>query len=449
MYRREFFGLIKLAAPLVVAQVAQNTLSFIDTLMVGRLGNESLAGIALGATVFHFVLIVLSGVIFGVNPVVSQAIGAGERDKAVETLRQGLLIGALLFLPALIFYWNSYPVMIALGQDPDTASASSEYLKAISWGLLPALLMMALRGFLEGNSNTMPIMVVSILGIGANIVLNYALMFGKFGFPELGLVGTGYASSIVYSCGFLLIVSYVFLKYPDDQIFIRIWKPNFAMIGELFRVGGPIGLTLGFEMGMFSAAAITMGTLSATELAAHQIALQTASTSFMIPLGIAIATSVRVGQAVGANEIDRAEVAGYTGMITCCVVMSCFAFLFWIVPKSIISIYLDTSDLENMAVIEFAFGFLAIAALFQIVDGLQVAASNCLRGLKDTTAAMYLTLISYWVIGVPTGAILCFIFDLRGNGLWLGMTVGLAAAAVLLTARFRQQIGQRLAKGKR
>ena len=313
MYRREFSELIKLAAPLVIAQLAQNTLSFVDTLMVGRLGNNSLAGIALGGTIFHFVLIVLSGVIFGVNPIVSQAIGAGDRKKAAIALRQGLWIGVVMFIPAFIFYWNAYPIMIWLKQDPETAHASSEYLKAISWGLLPALWMMSLRGFLEGNSNTLPIMVIAIMGIGANIVLNYALMFGKFGCPELGLVGTGYASSIVYICGFLLLASYIAWKYFDQQIFTRFGAPNVTMIKELFRVGGPIGLTLGFEMGMFSAAAIAMGTLSAVELAAHQIALQSAATSFMIPLGIAIATSVRVGLATGAGEMDTARIAGYTG----------------------------------------------------------------------------------------------------------------------------------------
>ena len=445
MYRREFFELVKLATPLVIAQLAQNTLSFVDTLMVGRLGNGSLAGIALGGTVFHLVLIVLSGVIFGVNPVVSQAIGAGQREKAIAALRQGLWIGVMFFLPAFIFYWNSYPVLLALGQEPETALASSEYLRAISWGLLPALWIMALRGFLEGNSNTLPIMTVAILGIGANVALNYVLMFGKLGFPALGLVGTGYASSVVYSCGFLLLIGYISVRYADNKIFTQIWKPNFAVMGELFRVGGPIGLTLGFEMGMFSAAAIAMGTLGAAPLAAHQIALQTASTSFMIPLGIAIATSVRVGHATGAGDIAQARIAGYTGMITCTVVMGFCAILFWVFPATIISIYLkDMFDPVNVDVIKFATGFLAIAALFQMVDGLQVSASNALRGLKDTTAAMVLTLIAYWGIGVPCGALLCFVFELRGNGLWLGMTVGLAAAAVLLTWRFQQQINRRM-----
>ena len=442
MYRREFVDLIKLATPLVIAQLAQNTLSFVDTLMVGRLGNDALAGIAIGSTVFHFVLIVLAGVIFGVSPTVSQAVGAGDLETASRAVRQGLWIGLFLFIPAFIFFWNAYPVLIACGQQHETALASSQYLRAISWGLLPALWVMALRGFLEGNSDTKPIMVVAFLGIIANVFFNYILMYGKLGLPALGLVGTGYASSIVYSCGFLLMAGYIFRKYHDRAVFRGIGKPDPGMIGELFRVGGPIGVTLGFEAGMFSAAAIAMGTLGKHELAAHQIALQTASISFMIPLGIAIATSVRVGQAIGRGSPAEARTAGNTGMICGTLVMAIFGILFWLFPSTIIWFYIDMQDSANQVVIQLATGFLAIAALFQTVDGLQVCASSSLRGLKDTTAAMILTLISYWGIGAPAGAMLCFVLGFDGNGLWLGMTCGLAAAAVLLTVRFQRSISR-------
>ena len=443
MNRREFAELFKVATPLIIAQLAQNTLSFVDTLMVGRLGNDSLAGIALGGTVFHLVFLVLSGVLFSVNPIVSQAIGAGHREQAATAVRQSMWVGLLLFLPAFVFYWNCHPILIALGQDQETALASSQYLRAISWGLLPGLWIIALRGFLEGNSDTKPIMMVAILGTMANIGLNYVLMFGKFGFPQLGLVGTGYASSIVFTCGFLLLAAYVNWKYSDDRIFTGFGRLHWATIRELFLVGGPIGLTLGFEMGMFSAAALAMGTLSPTELAAHQIALQTASTSFMIPLGLAIATSVRVGHAIGRGSKKEARLAGQTGMVSCSMVMAVFAALFWLFPGTIVSLYIDVSEPQNEIVIEFAIGFLTIAALFQIVDGIQVCASSCLRGLKDTTAAMVLTLISYWGIGVPCGAALCWFAGMRGNGLWLGMTIGLTVAALLLSTRFlRQTTGQ-------
>lgn len=440
LYRREFIDLIKLSVPLVLAQLAQNTVSFVDTLMVGRLGQQAIAQIALGSTVFHFVLIVLSGVVLGVSPMVSQATGAGDDNYCGRAVRQGLWLGIILFLPAFLLYWNAYPILIWLGQTPEIAIASSEYLRAISWGLLPALWIMALRGLLEGRSNTTPIMVISFIGVVLNIFANDVLMFGRFGLPAMGLVGTGYASSLVYIAVFLMFAAYTSWRYASLQIYSGLRRPDIGTMRELIRIGAPISMTLGFEISMFSAAAVAMGRLGATELAAHQIALQSASISFMIPLGLAIATSVRVGQAIGAGSAERANVAGHVGMLTCMAVMTVSGLVFWLAPEFIISLYIRVDDVANQDVIQFATGFLAIAALFQVVDGLQVAASGSLRGLKDTKAAMVLTLISYWGVGCLSGGILGFLTPLKGNGLWLGMTLGLATAAVLLTWRFQFRI---------
>lgn len=440
MYRKEFRELVVLALPLVLAQLAQNTVSFVDTLMVGRLGNDALAGIAIGSTFFYFVLIVFAGVIFAIGPIVSQATGANDPETAARATRQGLWISVLLSIPAFALYWNAYPILLALGQPPETAQSSSDYLRAISWGMLPALWVFSLRGLLEGKSNTRPIMLISFSGVLINIFFNDVLMFGRFGFPALGLVGTGYASSLVFVCMFLMSAIYIHYRYQDLHIFRGIRSPDPKMMKELVRVGGPIGLTLGFEMSMFSAAALAMGTLGKEQLAAHQIALQTASISFMIPLGLAIATSVRVGQAIGRKSTRNAEVAGHVGMLTCMGVMCVSALAFWLFPEKIIGLYIEVNDSKNFEVVKFTIGFLAIAALFQIVDGLQVSASAALRGLKDTTAAMLLTLISYWGVGAISGWIFCFEMGFGGNGLWFGMTLGLATAALLLSIRFQRKV---------
>ena len=302
---------------------------------------------------------------------------------------------------------------------------------------------MALRGFLEGNSNTRPIMLISFVGVVLNVFFNNVLMFGYFGLPALGLVGTGYASSIVYGSVFLMFVAYIHFRHRSLQVFRGIRSPDPMMMRELVKIGGPIGMTLGFEASMFSAAAIAMGTIGKHELAAHQIALQSASISFMIPLGLAIATSVRVGQAIGRKSPNEAEVAGHAGMLACMGVMSVAGLVFWLFPEFIIGLYIDLTLSQNVEVIEFATSFLAIAALFQIVDGLQVAASSSLRGLKDTKAAMVLTMIAYWGVGLVSGFVLCFQFGLKGNGLWLGMALGLAFAAVLLSARFQLTVRSR------
>jgi MATE family multidrug resistance protein len=436
LYRQEFKALFQVSLPLVLAQLAQNTVSFVDTIMVGRLGNEALAGIAIGSTVFHFVFIILAGVILGIGPIVSQATGAGDEPTCARATRQALWMGLFLFAPAFILYWNAYPILIWLQQPEETAAASSAYLRAISWGLLPALWTMGIRGLLEGKSDTRPIMLICFAGVALNIFANDALMFGRYGLPALGLVGTGYASTLVFTFIFVLLAIYTSREYAALEIFSHLRKPDWSMMRELTRVGGPIGLTLAFEAGMFSAAAIAMGTLGKDQLAAHQIALQTASISFMIPLGMAIGTSVRVGNAMGAGSARRAEIAGHVGMISCMAVMCLTGLTYWLFPQFIIGLYLDLDASANQGVIQLATSFLAIAAMFQVVDGLQVAASCSLRGLKDTTAAMILTLISYWGIGCVAGAYLCFSRELGGNGLWLGMTLGLATAALLLTVRF-------------
>jgi MATE family multidrug resistance protein len=387
-------------------------------------------------------LIILQGVLLGVSPIVSQATGAGDEETCGRATRQGLWLGLFLFAPAFVLYWNAYPILIWLNQSPETAAASSAYLRAISWGLLPALWTMGLRGLLEGRSNTKPIMLIFFFGVALNVFANDALMFGRYGLPAFGLVGTGYASSIVYLSIFAMLGIYTSKKYASLKIFTRLRTPDASMLSEVIRLGGPIGMTLAFEAGMFSAAAIAMGTLGKNELAAHQIALQTASISFMIPLGLAIGTSVRVGQAIGSGSVKRAELAGYIGMLSCIFVMCLTGLMFWLLPRQIIGLYVDMESVANQPLIEFAISFLAIAAMFQIVDGLQVAASGSLRGLKDTKAAMILTLISYWGVGCVVGAYLCFRTELAGSGLWLGMTTGLGTAAVLLTARFRYRINQ-------
>ncbi len=440
MYKTEFLALTKLAVPLIIAQLAQTTISFVDTLMVGALGKDALAGIAIGSTAFFSVFVVASGLVLGVGPVVSHAVGANDQETVGRAARQGLWLSVIVFIPAFILFWNIYPLLILLGQPADLAAVGRDYLRAISWGLLPGLGIMSLRGLLEGTSNSRPIMLISFLGVGLNIFLNNVLMFGWYGLPALGLVGTGYASSLVYGLMFVMLAVYIHYRYPELHVFSRIRTPDPAMIGELIRVGAPIGLILGFEMSMFSAAAFAMGNLGKNELAAHQIAIQTASISFMVPLGIAIASSVRVGQAIGRGAPREAEIAGYVGMAACVGVMSVSAIAFWIVPHWIIGLYIDISNVENQSVVKLATGFLAIAALFQLFDGLQVSGSSALRGLKDTTAAMVLTLIAYWGIGSVAGASLCYGLDYRGNGLWFGMTLGLAAAALLLSMRFRWQI---------
>lgn len=447
-YFTEFWDLAKLSLPLIFAQVAQNATSFVDTIMVGKLGRDALAGIAIGSTVFMFVSIVASGFVLGCGALVAQAVGANDQDTCGRAVRQGGWLAVALFVPALVLFWNIYPVLIWLNQPPEAAAASSAYLRAISWGLLPSLWSFAIRGLLEGHSDNRPIMVIAIVSVVLNVVLNDLLMFGRWGLPELGLVGTGLASSIVLTVTCLMYVAYALRRYSHLNLLRDLRKPDPAMLRQLIRVGGPIGLTLACEVSMFSAAGIAMGQLGADPLAAHQIALQMGSLSFMVPLGISIAASARIGQFVGASNGQSAKVAGTVGIAACGLVMVLFAVGFVVLNRDIVGCFLDLSEPENRPVVELACQLLLIAALFQVADGVQVSGSLALRGLKDTLAGFLITVVSYSVVGCGSGWWLCFEAGMGASGLWFGMTAGLATAAVLLVLRFYWRVGVEIAVSK-
>ncbi len=437
MHRQEFGKLLRLAIPLSLAQLAHYTVSFVDTLMVGSLGTEALAGIAIGSTTFYFVFSIVSGIIYAISPMVSHAVGAEDHESVPDIVRHGCWFGLIFSIPPLLLFWNIAPVLTWLGQDTNVVQESSGYLRAISFGIIPALMTVSLRGFLEGTGKTRPILVVAGLAIALNVFFNYAFMFGHFGLPRLGLVGTGVASSIVYSMLLFIVVAYIRLtqhvRYP---IFQQLFTFNSATLAELFRIGLPITMTIAFENGLFAASAFAMGIIDPQQLAAHQIALQSAAVTFMVALGIALATCVRVGQFAGASDLNGARVAGQVGMLTATGVMVVPAIVFAAFPAFIIGLYVDQTQEDISVLFHHSITFLRIAALFQIADGLQVAASNALRGLKETKAAMYLTLLAYWAIGAPACVFLAFGLKLEGRGLWFGLTIGLAAAALMLTIRF-------------
>jgi MATE family multidrug resistance protein len=244
---RRLFGL---ALPLILAQLAQTSMGFVDTLMVGRLGREALAGIALGSTVYFFVFLIVSGAVLAVGPLVSQAHGGGQREAIGRTVRQGLWLATALGGLALLAYWNVAPALRLAGQDEGTVALASAYLRAISWGLLPGLWLVALRGLLEGVSQTRPILIIILFGVGLNVFANHTLMFGNFGFPALGLVGTGFASAFVYWVVFALAALYVQSRHGALGILSKWRLPDLGAMRELVTVGWPISLTLAFESGL-------------------------------------------------------------------------------------------------------------------------------------------------------------------------------------------------------
>jgi multidrug resistance protein, MATE family len=436
-------ALLGTALPLIIAQLAQQGIVFIDTLMAGRLGETALASIGLGGAVFGYALLVCSGVILAVGPLVSQAQGAGKREEAGKAARHGLFLAVLLGVPMTLLFWNAEPLLRFLRQPETTIPLTADYLRVAAFGFTPYLCYVALRGLMEGSLRTRPVMIFSFIAVAIKILLNYALMFGNFGFPALGLVGAGYATMVIEFLLFVLGFWYVWTYLRPTRVFV--WQGlEPATLRELLRVGVPLALSLAFEGGMFTAVTLLMGTLGAVQLAAHQIASQSAYFTFTVPLGIANATAVRVGQAVGKANVQEVKQMGRLGVLFTAVFMTVIAFIYWFLPTFVIGLYLDVQDSANTNIIALATVFLSIAAMFQVFDGTQVTTAAALRGLKDTRIPMFVSLLSYWLIGIGSGVLLAFQFGLGGRGLWFGLVLGLAVAATLLTWRFNVTMLRRL-----
>ena len=438
--RREVGATLRLAGPVVAAQLAQMSMGLTDVIMVGRLGEQALAGIALGNAVFFFLSIAGMGVMMAVGPMVSQAHGAGKKEPIERSVRQGFWLGLMLAVPSVTLLSMMDPLLRAVGQPDHVVDGSMAYIRAIRWGYLPFLWLMVLRSFVESISRPWPVTIFTLCGVGLNVVANAVLIYGRFGFPELGIAGTGWASTTVFWFLVLSLTAYVRIvpTLRSYRIFSTIGRPDPHYFGMLFRLGWPIGVSLGIESGLFTFTALLMGRIGATALAAHQVALQCAAFTFMVPLGIGMASAVRVGQAVGREDRAEARRAGITGILLAFAFMTLAATAFWVFPRAIIGLFLDVADARNGPVIRLAVTLLGIAAVFQVFDGIQVSAAGSLRGLKDTRRPMLIGFISYWMVGLTCGYILGFLAGYGAPGLWWGLVIGLATAGVLLSWRFHR-----------
>ncbi len=427
-----------LAVPLAGAQLSQAATTFVDTVMMGILGSQIIAAGALGAVTFQFLINVGSALVSAVSPIAAEAYGGGRVEQVGRVVRQGLGLSVILAIPVTLLIWHSGSLLRLLGQEPSNIVLAEAYLRAIAWGYLPGLGFAVLRSFVSALSRPRPVIVIMIGGTVLNIAGNYVLAFGKFGFPALGLAGLGWASALSFWGMFAALAIYI-LSQPQLRVygtFANLYHFDSKVFGELLRVGVPIGVLAGVEGGFFTFVTFLMGQLGTVTLAAHQIALQTAVVTFMIPLGLSMATTVRVGQLMGQDNPTGARLAGFVGIGIAALFMTMMGILFWTIPGTIVSLYIDTADPANLAVVNLAKTLLGVAAMFQIVDGIQVTAAGALRGLKDTRIPLLIGIVAYWGIGLPCGYTLGLVLGFDGVGLWWGFAIGLAVAAGILTWRF-------------
>lgn len=439
--------MLALSWPMVLTNVAQNAMTATDVIMMGHLSPEALAAGALGTNLYNAVLIFGIGVMGAVSPMI--AIELGRNRHAVRdlrrTVRQGFWAAATMVGPMWLFLWQAEFILRAMGQDPVLSKAAASYVHTLQWGLLPFFLYLCLRGFVAALLRPRWAFIVVLFALVFNAFANWCLMFGRLGFPALGLPGSGLATALSSMLMFVGLALVVVLdrRFRRYHLLGRFWVPDWPRYRAFWRLGLPIGLTLAFEVVIFNGAAFLMGLIGASSLAAHAIAIQIASLTFMVPLGIGQAGTVRVGRAFGAGDKEGIRRAGTMALILALSFMTCTALLMAVVPEWLVAPFLDRSKPGAEAVAELAMLFLFYAAVFQIVDGAQVIGSSILRGLGDTRLPMIFAGIGYWGVGLPLSAALGFLTPLAGRGIWIGLAIGLTVVSVMMLWRWwaRERLG--------
>ena len=435
--KEEARGMFILALPVVLAQLSQMSMGFVDTFMVADLGPDALGAVGIGNVVYFFYVVFSFGTLAAVNPMVAHAYGAGDEKEIGRSVAQGLWLALFLTLIGFAFVWNAESILLLGGQEPHVAKLAGDYTRAMSWGMIANLWFSVFRGFCDAVNRTRVAMVIAFIAIFFNIVADYALIYGKLGMPAFGAAGAGYATAFVRWVMLLLILVYIFgtKEFRRYRFLYRARIPRPRYLVKMLKLGLPIGATHSMEHGAFGTTSLMMGTISTIALAAHQVSIMLAAIAFMVPMGTSFAITTRVGQSMGRGDPRAAGLAGWVGIGIGTLFMCATATLFTLMPGTLATIFTD-----DPPVVAYATGLLALAGAFQISDGIQVLAIGALRGMKDTARPMVTNLISYWLIGIPSGWLLAFKAGLGGQGLWWGLVIGLSVAATLHTLRFRKLV---------
>ncbi len=429
-------AILKLGMPLILSNLAQFAIHITDTVMLGWYDVTALAASTLAGTMFFVIFIVGAGFAQAVTPMVAAAAEEDDDVQVRRVTRMGLWLsifyGLVVTLP---FFWAE-EILLAIGQDPEVAAMAHIYLQIVIWQMIPALMVMTLKSFLAALEHTAIILWATIGTAIMNAFVNYALIFGNWGAPELGIRGAAIASLSVTLITVLILVIYTVRVLPQFQLFRNFWRSDAEIMTRVFKLGWPIGLTSLAEGGLFSASAVMMGWIGAIELAAHGIAIQLASLTFMVHIGFSQAATVRAGRALGRRDEASLRRGGMTAIGLSALFAVVTSAVFLLIPETLVSLFIDPAEPERATLLRVGAGLVMVAALFQVVDALQVMALGLLRGVQDTTVPMVMATISYWVIGLPASYVLAFTLGYGAFGLWLGLVIGLAVAALLLLWRF-------------
>jgi multidrug resistance protein, MATE family len=437
----ELNATLALSWPLVVANLATNAMTITDIMMLGRLSPNALAAGALGYNLYFPLLIFGVGLISATSPIVARMAGADQSDREGprRAAHQAFFSVGLLSLPIWIVLWNAGPILRFIGESPGIAGDAATYMHGLQWAIAPNLMFFALRSVFAALRRPGPTLFAGLSAVLVNALGNWILIFGHFGFPALGVFGSGLATFISQTFSMAVLIGYALIDpaLSRYRFFGAPWRFDWRAFAELWRLGASIGATVVFETSIFAASTLLMGLISAASLEAHALVFQITSFAFMVPLGVAQAATVRVGHAYGALDPVAASRAGWTafGVVMAFMVVSAAIMVFG--ARFLIAGFIDVDAPANLEIVALAQLFLGVAALFQLFDGAQVVGAGMLRGLHEARAPMLIALAGYWGVGLPTGAALAFLTPLKGLGLWIGLAAGLAVVSVLLLTRWR------------
>jgi multidrug resistance protein, MATE family len=436
----EFADTAKLAAPMALTQLGQIVMMTTDLALIGRLGEEAVAAAALASSVYFVSFTVGMGVVSAVAPLAAQAIGARDPHRVRRALRVGLWAALLISLPMMMFPLYGERILRMLGQAQAPANLAQQYLLGLVWGATPALWLMAIRGFMGALNRPEPVLWITLAAIPANGVLVYLGIHGVWALPRLGLFGAGLATTTVNFAMFLAGLWFATSRRPFAKYHVlgHIWRIDWAMMRQLISIGAPISIAFMMEYGLFSAAALLTGLVGTTALAAHQITLQVTAILFMVPLGIGMAETVRVGHAVGRNDAAGVKRAGLVALLLGLILGAGLTLMVILGRFAIARLFLGHAAESADATIELAATLLLVAATLFVTDGLQTIMAGSLRGMKDTRIPLLFAAISYWLIGFPAAWGLAFQAHLGAVGVWIGLSAGTLVYAILLVLRFRR-----------
>ncbi|MEO0930802.1 MAG: MATE family efflux transporter [Pseudomonadota bacterium] len=426
----------KLGMPLILSNLAMFAINITDTIMLGWYDVTALAASTIAGTMFFVIFIVGAGFAQAVTPMVAAAAEEDDERQVRRVTRMGLWLSIIYGLAVTLPFFWAEEILIAIGQDPEVSALAHIYLQIVIWQMVPALIVMTMKSFLAALEHAAIILWATIGAAIINAFVNYALIFGNWGAPELGIEGAAIASLCVNLFSVAILLGYTLWKLPQFQLLKNFWRSDREIMRRVYALGWPIGLTSLAEGGLFSASAVMMGWIGALELAAHGIAIQLASLAFMVHIGFSQAATVRAGRALGRRDEVALRKGGATAMTMSALYAMVTSAIFLIIPDNLVALFVDPTDPDREALVRIGASFVIVAALFQLVDGLQVMALGLLRGVQDTAVPMVMATVSYWVIGMPVSYLLAFTFGLGGVGLWLGLVIGLAFAGVLLSWRF-------------